>query len=127
MQVSPWAAGAVLESPDGSKTARLEDGQEIAMGGPTSGRLVLSTGFHLVGCNPSMVWSDDSRYLAVPRWRHDRSQCLVIIDTETGEARVPPRTFRVLQLSAFRDGIVEGVDSPAHMPVQVRFDVSRFA
>jgi len=61
MEISPWAGGAVVESPDGTKTARLDDGHEIGMGAPTSGRLVLSTGLQLAGCNPSMVWSEDSR------------------------------------------------------------------
>jgi hypothetical protein len=127
MEISPWADGAVLESPDGTKTARIDDGHEFAQGAPIWGRLVLSTGLQLAGCNPSMVWSEDSRFLAVPRWRIDRSQSLVIIDTVRGEVRVAPGTFRVLQLSAFRGGIVEGLDSPIHQPKQVRLDTSSVA
>jgi hypothetical protein len=125
MEISPWADGAVVESPDGTKTARLEDGHEITQGSPTFGRLVLSTGLQLEGCNTSMIWSEDSRFLAVPRWRRDRNQSLVIIDTVRGEVHVAPGTFRVLQLSAFRGGIVEGIDSPIHMPKQVRLDTSQ--
>jgi hypothetical protein len=124
MEISPWADGAVVESPDGTKTARLDDGHEIGMGAPTSGRLVLSTGIQLEGCSPSMVWSEDSRFLAVPRWTW-RGQNLVIIDTGRGEVRVAPGTFRVLQLSAFRGGIVEGIDSPIHKPKRVRVDISQ--
>jgi hypothetical protein len=74
-----------------------------------------------------MVWSEDSRFLAVPRWRIDRNQSLVIIDTVRGEARVAPATFRVLQLSAFHGGIVEGIDSPIHKPKQVRLETSSVA
>ena len=36
------------------------------MGNPTAGTLRLSAGLEIERCNPSFVWSDDSRYLAVP-------------------------------------------------------------
>jgi len=124
MEISPWADGAVLESPDGTKTARLDDGHEFGQGSPTSGRLVLSTGIQIENCSPSMVWSEDSRFLAVPRWQWT-GQSLLLIDTVRGEVRVAPGTFRVLQLSAFRGGIVEGIDSPIHKPRQVRIDTSQ--
>jgi hypothetical protein len=123
MEISPWADGAVLESPDGTKTARLVDGHEMGQGSPTYGRLVLSTGFQLEACSPSMVWSEDSRFLAVQRWKQ-LGQSLVIIDTVRGEVHAAPGTFRVLQLSSFRGGIVEGIDSPLHKPTQVRVDTS---
>jgi hypothetical protein len=71
-----------------------------------------------------MVWSEDSRLLAVPRWTW-LGQNLMIIDTVPGEAHVAPGRFRVLQLSAFRGGIVEGIDSPIHEPRQVRVDTSQ--
>ena len=93
------------------------------MGSPTWGRLVLSTGFELEACSPSMVWSEDSRFLAVQRWKQ-LGQSLVIIDTVLGEVHAAPGAFRVLQLSAFRGGIVEGIDSPLHKPTQVRVDTS---
>jgi len=124
MEISPWADGAVLESPDGTKTARLVDGHEFGQGSPTSGRLVLSTGLQLEGCSTSMVWSEDSRFLAVPRWKWT-GQSLLIIDTVRGEVRVAPGTFSVLQLSAFRGGIVEGIDSLIHKPKQVRLNTSQ--
>ena len=125
MQISPWEYSVVLESPDGTKTAAIEDSYEFGMGSPISGRLVLSTGIQLEECRASMVWSEDSRFLAVPRWARARTQELLIIDTLRGEVRVAPGTFRVLQLSTFRDGIVEGVDSPIYKPTQVRLDTSR--
>jgi hypothetical protein len=124
MEISPWADDAVLDSPDGTKTARIVDGHEIGQGSPICGRLVLSTGFELESCSPSMVWSEDSRFLAVQRWRQ-AGQSLVIIDTVRGEVHLAPGTFRVLQLSAFRGGIVEGIDSPTYEPTQVRVDTWR--
>jgi hypothetical protein len=124
MEISPWADDAVLDSPDGTKTARIVDGHEMGQGSPICGRLVLSTGFELESCSPSMVWSEDSRFLAVQRWRQ-AGQSLVIIDTVRGEVHLAPGTFRVLQLSAFRGGIVEGIDSPTYEPTQVRVDTWR--
>ncbi|MBB4638983.1 hypothetical protein [Longimicrobium terrae] len=112
--ISPWSDTASLISPDGRTTASIEDAGEIAMGAPTSGTLILSTGLTVERCSPSMVWSDDSRYLAVPRWNLDRRQQLVIIDAREGAVRALPEIYRVLQLESFDGGIVRGVDSPIH-------------
>jgi len=38
------------------------------MGNPTAGMLCVSGGPHIERCNPSFLWSDDSRYLAVPQF-----------------------------------------------------------
>jgi hypothetical protein len=39
----------------------------VSMGNPTYGLLCVTGGPHIERCNPSFVWSDDSRYLAVPQ------------------------------------------------------------
>ena len=114
--ISPWAWEAVLPSPDGRMTARIDGAMEIAMGAPSAGRLIISTGIALDACNPSIAWSHDSRYLAVPRWTPDRAQQLVIVDVEQGTTRVAPGRYRVLQLESFDEGVVRGVDSPIHQP-----------
>jgi hypothetical protein len=105
----------------------MEDAYEIAMGGPASGRLTVCTGVTMDGCSPSMAWSDDSRYLAVPRWLPDRTQQLAIVDVRDGTVRVVPGTYRVLQLESFDGGVVRGVDSPIHMPQPVVIDVADHA
>lgn len=86
------------------------------MGAPTAGRLSISTGVTLENCNPSMVWSHDSCFLAVPRWLPDRNQQLVIVDVRNTKVRVAPGRYRVLQLESFDAGVVQGIDSPIHMP-----------
>jgi hypothetical protein len=123
--ISPWAWEAVLASPDGEKTARIDDALEIAMGAPTSGRLVVCTGLSLESCNPSMVWSDDSRYLAVPRWTPTQAQQLVIVDVVQAVVRVAPGRYSVLQLESFEGGVVHGVNSPIHQPRIVSVAVAR--
>jgi hypothetical protein len=55
-------------SPDGQRVAQIDPAYEVSMGNPTSGMLCVTGGPHLERCNPSFVWSDDSRYLAVPQY-----------------------------------------------------------
>lgn len=80
-----WRQAQRAISPDGRVVAEIESACEVSMGNPTSGTLRLSIGLRLDGCNPSFIWSDDSRYLAVPRYFHRlglfRRQRMVVIDT----------------------------------------------
>lgn len=121
--LSPWKSETVrLESPDGRRVAILFEPGEIGMGAPTSGELKVSNGQYAEGCNPSMVWSDDSRFLAVPQW-FDRMQRLLILDTDFKKRAFAPETYRVLELHTFNNGMVEGVDSPIHQPRPIAFDI----
>jgi hypothetical protein len=119
MSISPWSDSASVVSLDGTLTAVIHDASEIAMGAPTSGELWLSNGIRIDSCNPSIVWSDDSRYLAVPQWAPNRSQRLVVVDVKSRERRAFASTFRVLQLDSFSNGWIEGIDSPINRPVRV--------
>jgi len=56
------------QAPDGQRTAQVDPGIEKGMSNPTSGTLCVTGGPHIEGCNPSFIWSDDSRYLAVPQF-----------------------------------------------------------
>lgn len=122
--ISPWHSETIeSRSPDGRFTAVVHEPTEIAMGAPTSGELKVSNGQSGDGCSPSIVWSDDSRFLAVPQWTKDREQRLMILNVETRERKFAPQTYRVLALASFSGGIVRGVDSPIHEPVELAFDV----
>jgi hypothetical protein len=121
--ISPWHAETIrVSSPDGSMSATLHEPGEIAMGAPTFGELRVSNGQFASGCNPSLVWSDDSRYLAVPQW-FDREQRLLILDTHSRKRAFAPDTYRVLELHSFDGGLVAGVDSPIYAPRPLAFDV----
>ena len=121
--ISPWADSATLTSPDGRTTAAIADAWEIAMGAPTSGELTLSNGMSRDSCNPSMIWSEDSDYLAVPQWTTDRAQRLLVLCVSKRTSRYAPGQYRVLELHSFRAGVVRGVDSPIHMPRPIEVDV----
>ncbi|MCC6210930.1 MAG: hypothetical protein IT513_07805 [Burkholderiales bacterium] len=124
--ISPWCTETVrLESPDGSTLATVTEPGEIAMGAPTSGELKLSNGQSASNCSPSMVWSEDSTLLAVPQWTDDRMQRLLVIDVARRKRVFAPREYRVLELHAFRGGIVEGIDSPKYQPCKLAIDVRK--
>lgn len=83
-----WRDTFQLESPDGKLIAEIASAGEVSMGNPTIGILKLSNGFELDRCNPSFIWSEDSRYLVIPRYFNRfglfRRQRLVIIDIVNG-------------------------------------------
>jgi hypothetical protein len=100
------------------------------MGAPTSGTLVVSDNFHggniharLESCSPSFVWSSDSRALAFPQWTPSRRQRMCILSVPSGTVRPVADEFRVLELHAFEQGIVRGIDSPIYMPRSFEFSV----
>ena len=120
--ISPWAPHAVLPSPDGKLVAEIE-AMEIGMGGPTFGELSISNRMTRDACNPSMVWSDCSGFLAVPQWTHERRQRLMIVSIKHRGSRYLGPTFRVLELHSFNGGIVVGVDSPIHMTRRFKLSI----
>lgn len=63
-----WRDSYRAQSPDGQRMARVDPAVEIGMGNPTFGMLCVTGGPHIERCNPSFLWSDDSRYLAVPQF-----------------------------------------------------------
>ena len=125
MSISPWEWSVEVSSPDGKLTAIIKDAGEIAMGAPTSGTLRLSNGFTVEGCKPSIVWSSDSQYLAVPQWTKNKAQRLLIVEPATKKITVMPGSYRVLQLESFENGFISGIDSPVHMPTQLRVHVTK--
>jgi len=122
--ISPWADSAAATSPDGALIAVIDEAREIAMGAPTSGELRISNGMARDGCNPSIVWSDCSSFLAVPWWTRERRQRLMVISVARRSSRCFAGEFRVLELHSFVDGVIEGVDSPVHVPRRFRLDVT---
>ena len=127
--ISPWHVGPVrVVSPDGTRVAVMDEASEIAMGAPTRGTLRLGDQA-VEDCNPSMVWSEDSCFLAVPKWTyHGKSppnQRLLIVCPERGWVRHAPGAYHVLELERFAGGAVRGIDSPVWNPRPIAIDVSR--
>ena len=131
--ISAWAPSAESKSPTGLHIAKIEVAMEVAMGAPTDGPLEVfiyknrsEPIIKVDSCNPSFVWSEDGKFLAVPQWdMRDRTQRLIIIDVEKRHTNPIPGQFHVLQLESFENSIVKGVDSPIYMPKSVEIDVTK--
>jgi hypothetical protein len=124
-KISPWTYSVHSTSPDGKFTAAIDDAREVGMGAPTYGLLNISNGMSYQRCNPSIVWSDDSQYLAVPQWTYYRDQRLLVISLGQGSSGYAPGLFRVLELHSFLNGKIKGIDSPIYQPREIEIDVSQ--
>lgn len=113
-----WQTSLRLESPDGSRWAEIRDTVEVSMGNPTIGDLVLSSGRVISRCNPSFIWSDDSRYLAVPRYtkgwlRRAGKQQLLVIDVIEDQTWSSPKLAWYILPKSFEGGVVTVTLDPA--------------
>jgi hypothetical protein len=124
-KISPWTYSVHSTSPDGKFTAAIDAAREVGMGAPTHGILNISNGMSYQRCNPSIVWSDDSQYLAVPQWTRERGRRLLVISPGRESSGYAPGLFHVLELHSFSDGRIKGVDSPIHRPHDIEIDVSQ--
>lgn len=126
MPISPWSYGENVESPNGDLVAIVNDAAEVGMGAPTSGTLEISNGIEVADCNPSIVWSEDSKYLAVPQWTKSRDQRLMVIDVVSKDKYLVPKKYRVLELHQFKNGVISGIDSPIHKSSVIKVNIRKF-
>lgn len=124
--ISAWETKAVtLLSPDGKHSAVVENLAEFGMGSPTSGRLILSDGTVLNSCSPSIAWSSDSRYLAVPQYTEQGFQQLLVVDVIAHRTGYVEKPFKILQIHAFSNGVIIGVNSPATFASRVEVSLDQ--
>lgn len=121
MTISPWSEYVRLLSPDESLVAEISDASEISMGGSMWGTLHISNDFTVERCNSSIAWPEDSRYLAVPQWDHNRKQQFVVIEPLARKRQYFPGIYRVLEIHQFENSIISATDFPAHMPDALEF------
>ncbi len=97
------------------------------MSNPTCGTLTLSTGLELDRCNPSFIWSADSRYLAVPRYVRRlgffRRQRIVVIDTVEAKVLASPDTAFYFQPESFADGLLVVTKDPCGSATRVSWRI----
>jgi hypothetical protein len=114
-------------SPNGTLVAEIEKAVELGMSNPTSGTLRLSIGLELDQCNPSFIWSDDSRYLAVPRYfvrfGFFRRQRIIIIDAAERKAFASPETAYYFQPESFAAGLLVVTREPARAATRVSWRI----
>jgi hypothetical protein len=97
------------------------------MGNPTLGLLRVSDGLALDSCSPSFIWSDCSRYLAVPRLDDFFGVFfgirLLVVDCERRLIRSSKRYRGWLQPASFRSGRLEAVLHPSRMARRLTWQV----
>ena len=122
----PWRRSYQATSPDGRWCAKITYASEIFMSGPTKGTLSISDLFAIPDCNPAFIWSDDSRYIAVPQWKYflRRRERLLVVDTQTQTILASPSRFRLLELRSFSGGVIAGIDSPIWRPREIEIPLA---
>lgn len=106
-----WRTSHRAVAPNGLHVAEIAHAMEHSMSNPTVGTLRVSDGLELQKCGPAFLWSDDSRYLAVPQW-HRRfvsglHQRLVIVDVEHRTIYTSRFTGSLLLPKTFAQGRIE--------------------
>lgn len=101
--------------------AEIKDASEVSMGNPTIGTLVLSNGLKVEKCNPSFIWSDDSRFLAVAQYTSNwltgtGRQKLLIVNVLENSAWRSPKLAYYVQPESFKDGKVSVTVNPFAKP-----------
>ena len=89
---------------------------------------LLWNGLEIEKCNPSFVWSDDSKYLAVAQYTSNwfggsGKQKLLIINVLENNAWRSPKLAYYVQPESFKDGIVSVTISPFHKPQTRQFSM----
>ena len=122
-----WRRQFRAVSPDKRYVAEINPAWEVSMSNPTYGTLCLSAGLHLEKCNPSFLWSADSRYLAVPqffmRFGLFRCQHLLVVDVK--ERRVSQSTDKAyyFQPESFDNGTLVVTKNPSRKPTVISWRI----
>jgi hypothetical protein len=122
-----WRSAHRAASPDGQAVAEIGSTCEVSMGNPTCGTLRISIGLELERCNPSFIWSDDSRYLAVPWYFYRlglfRRQRIVVIDTRERRALASRETAYYYQPESFAAGRLVVTKQPFRSAKRVTWQI----
>ena len=122
-----WRSFYRAVSPDGELVAQIDPACEVSMGNPTSGTLCVSSGLHIERCNPSFVWSDDSRYLAVPQYfekmRIFPRQRLLVIAFERRRVYASKASTYYFQPESFTAGRLVVSMNPFRSNRKIEFDI----
>jgi hypothetical protein len=126
LSISPWNGDVEVSSPNGEFVAKVVSTHEIAMGAPVSGMLFVNGKAISKRCSSSIVWSNDSRFIAFPEWTWSNNQKLKILNVQSGKIKKLFKAYRVLELEGFNDLIISGVDSPIYKPKNLNVKLREF-
>lgn len=127
---SAWSFGLVHESVATGVKLQYDDLHEFNMGSPLSGRLTIYIGSKSYtpedrfGGPP--VFNEVGSRIAIPLWKRNRNQQLILVDCINQTLSYLPREFRVLELDEYRNGKILGIDSPAYKPFEFEVNETDF-
>jgi len=100
---------------------------EVSMGNPTAGQLVTESGLQLKMCSPAFIWSDDSRYLAVPQFfKHLgflRRQRLLVVDFRDRNVYQSKEIAYYFQPETFNNGVLKVTKEPFKTKQNIEYRV----
>lgn len=123
-----WRRLYSAESPDKKIIAEINPAYEISMGNPTHGTLILSNGLNIAMCNPSFVWADNSKYLAVSQYSNSwffgiGKQKLLIIDVNEKQCWQSEKLAHYIQPEKFESGKLTITLNPFRSPKTVTYNI----
>ena len=125
----PWRRSHRASSPDGRFTAEIQKASEMSMCAPTKGKLCVSGGREISDCSPAFLWSEDSRYLAVPQWvsrfLRRAKQRIIIYDMDASAVYASEPIYTMLILERFTASQLSGTDSHLRKPKAVTISLER--
>lgn len=112
-------------SPDSAMTASIKNGQEFAMSAPVICDIVVGN-LSMTMCSPSIIWSNDSRYLAIPVWRLNRNdpywtESVYLVDILNNKMRSAPGIYIAITLNAFIGSMIYAT----HQEKDIEIDISK--
>ena len=117
----------ISRSPDEKLEAEIAQAREVSMSNPTIGVLKVSDGLAIKDCSPSFIWSNDSRYLAVPQLHRLLglffSVRVLIVDTRDRAVFASRRIRGWLQPRSFKSGALVVTASPSQAAREFRWQI----
>jgi len=121
-----------LKSKDNRFKIEYYDLSEIAMGAPLGGKSFLTTEDGKktkIGdwCAGPAIWDSNYELVAIPVWERKilkgTIQKLIILNLTNGLVKKFRKSFSVLDIRGFENGIIYGYDSPRHNPKVIEFNM----
>ncbi len=120
-----------LKSKDNRFKIEYYDLNEISMGAPLGGKsfLITEDGKKIkIGdwCAGPAIWDSNYALIAVPIWERKifkgTIQKLIILNLTNGLIKKYRKSFSVLDIRGFENGVIYAYDSPRHNPKEIEFD-----
>ena len=124
----PWRRQFFALSPDGELCAAIEEAFEIGMSNPTKGNLTINGSLVLRDCSPTFCWSDNSRFLGVPKWQMGifrKKQRLAIVDSKEQKVYLSPQKFHLVTVEDFINDSFVLINSPVRNSEEVRIPLNQ--